>query len=77
MSKEMATRHVFVFNDMLKESDLPVPMSYIADVSGSTDHTFSDKLIMYHITALNALSIVLYAQAIAMSINGSVWQTGG
>ena len=61
--KEIAEKHVAVFSEMLKMEDLPAPMSHDSDVLGSTEPPFSDSLIMFHFTGLNAFSIALYANS--------------
>lgn len=70
--KEIAEKHTVVFGDMLAESDLPVPMSYDAEVTSATEQVFSDKLILFHITGLNAFSVSLYAQGSSKSMRADI-----
>lgn len=65
--KEIAKKHCQVFDSILKEEDLPVPMSWDAEVSTSTTFTFSDKIMMFYTTSLIALSVGYYGTSIAMS----------
>jgi hypothetical protein len=73
--KKISEKHVSVFTDMLKEEDLPYPMPYDAEVLNSTEQVFSDKLIMFHVSALNALGIANYGKAISKSLRADVSTT--
>ncbi|MCF8568136.1 DUF3231 family protein [Alicyclobacillus tolerans] len=42
-------------------------MSHDSHVTDSTEHTFSDKLLMFHIAALNVASIGNYGDALLAS----------
>jgi hypothetical protein len=70
--KEIAGKHVEVFSDILLQEDLSAPMTYDAEVMGSTEAPFSDKLIMFHITGLNAFGIALYANAMAKTMRTDI-----
>ncbi|MBT2738205.1 DUF3231 family protein [Bacillus sp. ISL-7] len=65
--KEIAKKHCEIFGTILKEDDLPVPMTWDTEVTESTTYTFSDKLMMFYTTSLIALSIGFYATSMAMS----------
>jgi hypothetical protein len=64
---EIAKKHVKLFGAKLEESNLPVPMTMAAEVTESTDYTFSDKLMMFFTSGLIALSVGYYGTAIAQS----------
>ncbi|KRG14780.1 DUF3231 family protein [Lederbergia galactosidilytica] len=64
---DIAKKHITVFSEKLKESNLPVPMTWDTDISKSTTNTFSDKLMMYYTTSLISLSIGFYGLSIAQS----------
>ncbi|MDY0407112.1 DUF3231 family protein [Virgibacillus sp. 179-BFC.A HS] len=64
---EVGKKHITIFSEKLKESNLPAPMTWDADVTESTAYTFSDKLMMYYTTALIALSISFYSTSTAQS----------
>lgn len=64
---EVAKKHINLFSEKLKESNLPVPMVWDADVTTSTTSTFSDKLMIYYTTALIALSTGFYGTSVAQS----------
>jgi hypothetical protein len=65
--KQIAQKHMDIFSDILKKEDLPAPMSWDSVVSDSTEKIFSDKLIMFHISAMIAAGIGNYGMAIAAS----------
>ncbi|MBS4175606.1 DUF3231 family protein [Bacillus sp. FJAT-49736] len=65
--KDIAEKHLTVFGEVLKESDLPVPMSWETGVTSSTIAPFSDKMMMFMTTALIGLSIGFYATSMATS----------
>ncbi|WP_255695133.1 DUF3231 family protein [Virgibacillus salidurans] len=64
---EVGKKHITLFSDKLKESDLPVPMTWDTDVTTSTTYTFSDKLMMYYTSSLITLSVGYYGTGIAQS----------
>ncbi|WP_085990972.1 DUF3231 family protein [Oceanobacillus senegalensis] len=64
---EIGKKHIRLFSEKLKEGNLPVPMTWDADITKSTAYTFSDKLLMYYTTTLISLSIGFYGTAIAQS----------
>ncbi|WP_342430769.1 DUF3231 family protein [Neobacillus sp. FSL H8-0543] len=64
---EIAKKHVKLFAAKLEESNLPVPMSLAAEVTESTDYTFSDKIMMFFTSGLISLSVGYYGTAVAQS----------
>lgn len=64
---EIATKHVKVFTDTLKNEDLPVPMTWDSDVMNSKEAPFSDKLMIFHVTLLIAAGTGNYGLAAAAS----------
>ncbi|WP_077212198.1 DUF3231 family protein [Bacillus dakarensis] len=65
--KKISSKHIEVFGSILKEEDIPVPMSWSMDVTDSQEAPFSDKLMMFHITMLNGTGIGNYGLAMAGS----------
>lgn len=65
--KEIAQKHCEVFGSIMKEDDIPVPMTNDTEVTDSTTYTFSDKLIMFYTTSLIALSVGFYGSSMALS----------
>ncbi|RSD25377.1 DUF3231 family protein [Mesobacillus subterraneus] len=65
--KKIAQKHVDLFSDILKTNDIPAPMFWDSAVTDSTTQVFSDKLIMFHITAMIAAGIGNYGAAISAS----------
>jgi len=65
--KQIAQKHMDLFSDILKKEDLPAPMSWDTTVSDSTISPFSDKLMMFHVSAMTAAGIGNYGTAMAAS----------
>lgn len=54
---DLAEKHMRVSGSFLEKENLPIPASLQCEVTASTQKVFSDKLIIYHITALTALGL--------------------
>lgn len=65
--KEIAGKHVEIFGSILSECDLPSPSSSDLMVMESTESPFSDKLMMFHTTALIAAGIGYYGASLGTS----------
>lgn len=65
--KQIAQKHIDIFSDLLIKEDLPAPMSWDSAITDTTEKIFSDKLIMFHISAMIAAGIGNYGMAIAAS----------
>lgn len=65
--KQIAAKQKEVFYGLLEKEDLPAPMSWDQDVMGSTEPPFSDKLMLFHVSGINALGIFNYGAAISGS----------
>jgi hypothetical protein len=64
---DISTKHLEIFADMLKEDNLPVPMTWDSDVMGSKESPFSDKLMLFHVALLVAAGTGNYGVATAAS----------
>lgn len=65
--KKIAQKHVDLFSDILKNNDIPAPMFWDSAITDSTTQVFSDKLILFHISAMIAAGIGNYGAAMAAS----------
>lgn len=65
--KEIANKHMKVFQSILTEEDIPVPRNWDDDVLASTEAPFSDKLMMSHISLLNVTGMGNYGGAMSSS----------
>ncbi|ALX49821.1 DUF3231 family protein [Lentibacillus amyloliquefaciens] len=65
--KEISQKHVKIFIDTLMKDDIEAPHVPDLAVSDSTTQTFSDKLLMYHMSLLSTSGIGNYATAAASS----------
>jgi len=65
--RDIAKKHYEVFSEKLRDEYLPAPMSWDHDVMDSQTPPFSEKLMLYHVTGLNALGIYNYGAAISGS----------
>lgn len=65
--KEVAKKHTKLFSNTLLKDDIETPKLPDVGVSSSTTQTFSDKLIMFHMSLLMTSGIGNYATAAAVS----------
>ncbi|MBT2680915.1 DUF3231 family protein [Bacillus sp. ISL-35] len=65
--KKIAQKHVDLFSEILKNNDIPAPMFWDSAVTDTTTQIFSDKLIMFHVSAMIAAGIGNYGAAMAAS----------
>ncbi|MGO4889398.1 DUF3231 family protein [Anaerobacillus sp. MEB173] len=65
--KEIAAKHINVFTSVLKEEDLSSFDSSATYVTNSTTSPFSEKLMLFHVTALNSAGLGNYG--ISMSVS--------
>ncbi|MGG1679677.1 DUF3231 family protein [Neobacillus sp. NRS-1170] len=63
--KEIAFKHTKVFDSVLEEDHLPVPISFDTEVTDSKAAPFSEKMMMFMATSLTALSIGFYGTSMA------------
>ena len=65
--KELSQKYVNIFRDFLIKEDLPAPMGWDSSVLNTTEYIFSDKLIMYHVSAMIGAGIGNFGMAIGAS----------
>jgi hypothetical protein len=65
--KQIAQKHIDIFSSFLKKEDLPAPMSWDTSLTDSTITAFSDKLMMFHVSAMSAAGIGNYGASISGS----------
>jgi hypothetical protein len=65
--KEIALKHARVFRDYLEKQSLPAPAGLEQEVTDSTETVFSDKLMMFHFSAMIYAGIGNYGIAISES----------
>lgn len=65
--KDLSQKYVNIFSEFLIKEDLPAPMSWDSAVLDTTTSIFSDKLIMYTVSAMIAAGIGNYGMAMAAS----------
>lgn len=70
--KEIAKKHAEVFSGLLKQEDLPVPMTWDSEVLDSTDPPFSDELMMFHVAALTGYGMGAYGLSLSSSSRGDI-----
>lgn len=66
--KEIAEKHNEIFSSILREDDLPVPMNSDSFVTESRVSPFSDKMMLFIVTALIGLGIGYYGTSISTSL---------
>ncbi|TWE01938.1 uncharacterized protein DUF3231 [Neobacillus bataviensis] len=69
---EVGNKHIKLFRDKLEESKLPAPMAWDSEITNSTSHTFSDKLMMFFTSGLISLSVGYYGTAVSLSPRGDI-----
>jgi hypothetical protein len=69
---EIGNKHIKLFRGKLEESKLPAPMGWDSEITDSTSHTFSDKLMMFFTSGLISLSIGYYGTAVSQSPRGDI-----
>ncbi|MCK0473976.1 DUF3231 family protein [Halalkalibacter sp. APA_J-10(15)] len=65
--KDIASKHVEVFSKLMRENDIPVPMTWDTEVTENTSFVFSDKLMMFQTTALISIGIGYYGLSVSTS----------
>jgi hypothetical protein len=69
---DIASKHIKVFSSVLSEDNISAPMGSDTMVTNSTVTTFSDKLMMFHTTAMIALGIGFYGMSMSTSARRDV-----
>lgn len=70
---DIAKKHIAIFNDVMQESDVPVPAGSDAAVTDVSEVSpFSDKLMMYHTTGMITLGIAFYGASITANIRRDI-----
>ena len=69
---EIGNKHIKLFRSKLEESKLPAPMGWDSEITNSTTHTFSDKLMMFLTSGLITLSVGYYGTAVSQSPRGDI-----
>ncbi|MBT2663221.1 DUF3231 family protein [Bacillus sp. ISL-45] len=69
---EIGNKHIKLFRAKLEESKLPAPMGWDSEITNSTSHTFSDKLMMFFTSGLISLSVGYYGTATSQSPRGDI-----
>jgi hypothetical protein len=69
---EVGNKHIKLFRAKLEESKLPSPMGWDSEITNSTSHTFSDKLMMFFTSGLISLSVGYYGTAVSQSPRGDI-----
>lgn len=64
---EIANKHIKIFTDILLQNDIPTPRLPDVSVSNSVTQTFSEKLMMFHMSLISAAGTGNYATAAAAS----------
>ncbi|MFA1819513.1 DUF3231 family protein [Virgibacillus oceani] len=70
---DIAKKHIAIFNDVMQESDVPVPAGSDAGVTDEAAVSpFSDKLMMYLTTGMVTLGIAFYGASITANIRRDI-----
>ncbi|WP_342047280.1 DUF3231 family protein [Bacillus sp. OTU530] len=63
--RDIATKHIEVFSSLLRDDNLPAPVTWGAEVSKATESPFSDKLMLFHTMSLSAMGLGNYGLSLA------------
>jgi spore coat protein CotF len=66
--KHISSKHIEVFQSLLKEEDLSIPPTWDSEVSDSTVPPFSDKLMMFHSRSLTMAGIGNYGTGLSTTM---------
>ncbi|MFD2706247.1 DUF3231 family protein [Salibacterium lacus] len=66
--KEISNKHIKIFTAVFDENDIVTPRLPDLGVSDSTTRTFSDKLMMFHMSMLTSAGVGNYALAASSSL---------
>ncbi len=65
--RDISAKHIEVFGSVLSEDHLPPSSKWDAEATDSTVAPFSDKLMMFHVTALISIGISHYGASLGTS----------
>lgn len=65
---EIAAKHETVFREILIKDGVPLPSSWDSTISQSINAPFSDKLMMFQVNSLTAISVAGYGAAIGVTL---------
>lgn len=65
--RDITFKHIEIFSSLMREDNLPVPMTLDNEVMNSTSAAFSDKLMIFQIIALNTIGVTYYGVSMALS----------
>ncbi|MFA1821769.1 DUF3231 family protein [Virgibacillus oceani] len=71
-AKDISKKHIQIFSETLLKDDIEAPHIPDVAVSGSTTQTFSDKLMMFHMSLISSAGIGNYATAGAASLRSDL-----
>ncbi|WP_226665324.1 DUF3231 family protein [Metabacillus litoralis] len=64
---KICKKHISTFNSILTENDLPSPRNWTSEISNTTIAPFSNKLMLFHVASLIAVSVGYYGTALSVS----------
>ncbi|MFD2924229.1 DUF3231 family protein [Halobacillus naozhouensis] len=70
--RKIAAKHVEAFRSALSKDHVPAAMTWDSEVTTSTAPPFSDKLMMFHVTALIAIGIGYYGTSMATTMRRDI-----
>lgn len=72
IGKSIAKKHIDLLTKLLEDCDVPTPSNWDCEVTDSIEAPFSEKFMMFHITALISFSLGAYGLAIANSMRSDL-----
>jgi hypothetical protein len=65
--RDISAKHIEIFGSVLSEDHLPPASKWDAEATDSTVAPFSDKLMMFHVTALGSIGVSHYGASLGTS----------
>ena len=69
---DISSKHMETFRKILSKENIPIPSTYESFVTDSTTPTFSNKLMMFHVSALSAAGIGNYGVSSSLSFRSDI-----
>lgn len=66
--KNIAAKHIEILSTKLKEEDVPAPGTWESFVTDSIENTFSDKMMMFHVSMIVSSTLSSYGNLLAISM---------
>lgn len=70
--RDIASKHIEIFGKILRDQDVPSPITWDSEVTDNTEAPFSDKLMMYQTLAMISSGLGNYGMSMSVSTRRDV-----